>query len=203
MVRARAYGILVGYEDQNDHDTVRGDPVFKRVAGRSPAGPGLASQPTLSRFENAISVQSLKRLRDVFLDGRSEHQRVDQAPVALAVRQAPGREVDAERDLLGHLGAGVVDQRLFQGAAVKRAEVGQLADREAVPPLGDRGEDVLITPGSGQFGGRLVSHRTRLRLPAMAAVINSSCCRKRIRKVSALADSHAAISPVFPAGGAS
>jgi hypothetical protein len=68
MVRARAYGILAGYEDQNDHDTLRADPVFKLVADRSPEDDDLASQPTLSRFENAISIKSLKRLRDVFLD---------------------------------------------------------------------------------------------------------------------------------------
>jgi hypothetical protein len=68
MVRARVYGILAGYEDQNDHDTLRADPVFKLVAGRSPDGADLASQPTLSRFENAVSVKSLRRLRDVFLD---------------------------------------------------------------------------------------------------------------------------------------
>jgi len=68
MVRARVYGILAGYEDQNDHDTLRSDPVFKLVADRSPEDPDLASQPTLSRFENAISIPSLKRLRDVFLD---------------------------------------------------------------------------------------------------------------------------------------
>ena len=29
MVRQRIYGILAGYEDCNDHDTLRGDPVFK------------------------------------------------------------------------------------------------------------------------------------------------------------------------------
>jgi hypothetical protein len=68
MVRSRVYGILAGYEDQNDHDTLRHDPVFKLVAGRSPEDDDLASQPTLSRFENAISIQSFKRLRDVFLD---------------------------------------------------------------------------------------------------------------------------------------
>jgi hypothetical protein len=68
MVRARVYGILAGYEDQNDHDTLRTDPVFKLVADRSPNDNDLASQPTLSRFESAISIQSLKRLRDVFLD---------------------------------------------------------------------------------------------------------------------------------------
>jgi len=68
MVRSRVYGILAGYEDQNDHDTLRADPVFKLVADRSPEDTDLASQPTLSRFENTISIKSLKRLRDVFLD---------------------------------------------------------------------------------------------------------------------------------------
>src|SRR5215471_20169029 len=68
MVRSRVYGILAGYADQNDHGTLRADPVFRLVAGRSPEDDDLASQPTLSRFENAISIKSLKRLRDVFLD---------------------------------------------------------------------------------------------------------------------------------------
>jgi hypothetical protein len=68
MVRSRVYGILADYEDQNDHDTLRTEPVFKLIAGRSPDDPDLASQPTLSRFENAISIKSLKGLRDVFID---------------------------------------------------------------------------------------------------------------------------------------
>jgi len=68
MVRCRIYGILADYEDQNDHDTLRTDPVFKLIADRSPDGADLASQPTLSRFENAINIKSLKRLRDVFID---------------------------------------------------------------------------------------------------------------------------------------
>ena len=63
MVRSRVYGILAGYADQNDHDTLRADPVFKLVADRSPNESDLASQPTLSRFENAISIKSLKHLR--------------------------------------------------------------------------------------------------------------------------------------------
>ena len=64
----RVFGILAGYPDQNDHDTLRSDPVFKLVASRSLDEDDLASQPTLSRFENAIDVKSLLRLRDVFLD---------------------------------------------------------------------------------------------------------------------------------------
>ena len=31
MVRQRIFGILADYEDQNDHDTLRADPVFKLV----------------------------------------------------------------------------------------------------------------------------------------------------------------------------
>src|SRR5947209_4461382 len=36
MLRQRFYGILAGYEDCLDHDTLREDPVFKIVAGRLP-----------------------------------------------------------------------------------------------------------------------------------------------------------------------
>jgi hypothetical protein len=68
MVRMRIFGILAGYEDQNDHDTLRTDALFKLLADRSPDGNSLASQPTLSRFENLIDIASLKRLRDVFID---------------------------------------------------------------------------------------------------------------------------------------
>jgi hypothetical protein len=68
MVRQRIYGILADYEDQNDHDTLRSDPVFKLVADRLPEDPDLASQPTLSRFENAVSIADLWRLRDVLVD---------------------------------------------------------------------------------------------------------------------------------------
>ena len=68
MVRQRIYGILADYEDQNDHDTLRSDPVFKLIADRLPDDPDLASQPTLSRFENAVSIADLWRLRDVLVD---------------------------------------------------------------------------------------------------------------------------------------
>src|SRR5271157_1744844 len=68
MVRQRIFGILADYEDQNDHDTLRSDPIFKLIADRLPDGPDLASQPTLSRFENAVSIPDLWRLRDVLVD---------------------------------------------------------------------------------------------------------------------------------------
>ena len=68
MLRQRLYGVLAGYEDCNDHDTLRSDPVFQLVAGKTPERSDLASQPTLSRFENAIDIPALWRLHDFFLD---------------------------------------------------------------------------------------------------------------------------------------
>jgi len=68
MTRSRIYGILADYADQNDHDVLRSDPIFKIICERSIDGKDLASQPTLSRFENAISPKSFFRLQDVFLD---------------------------------------------------------------------------------------------------------------------------------------
>jgi hypothetical protein len=68
MVRQRVFGILAGYEDQNDHDTLREDGLFKIIAGRQPDEPHLASQPTLSRMENAITAGALLRLEDWFLE---------------------------------------------------------------------------------------------------------------------------------------
>jgi hypothetical protein len=67
MVRSRVYGILAGYEDQNDHDALRSDAVFKLLAGRLPDEEDLASQPTISRFENAVTPRDLLNLEAWFL----------------------------------------------------------------------------------------------------------------------------------------
>jgi hypothetical protein len=68
MTRARIYGILADYADQNDHDVLRSDPIFKLICGRSIEDDDLASQPTLSRFENAIEVKSFFRLAEALLE---------------------------------------------------------------------------------------------------------------------------------------
>ena len=50
LVRQRIFQIACGYEDQDDADTLRHDPLFKLVCGRLPdTGAPLASQPTRSR----------------------------------------------------------------------------------------------------------------------------------------------------------
>lgn len=63
ILRQRIYQIALGYEDANDADTLRRDPVLKVACGRDPVRDGdLASQPTLSRLENALSPRACYRL---------------------------------------------------------------------------------------------------------------------------------------------
>ena len=45
----------------NDHDTLRNDPIFKLIGGRLPEDQSLASQPTLSRFENLATPAVLQK----------------------------------------------------------------------------------------------------------------------------------------------
>ena len=61
--RQRIFQIALGYEDCNDADALRRDPLLKTVCDRTPDDPeGLSSQPTLSRFENAPDGVTLRRL---------------------------------------------------------------------------------------------------------------------------------------------
>jgi hypothetical protein len=63
LLRQRIYQIVAGYEDQDDTDTLRHDPLLKLVCGRLPdSDPDLASQPTFSRLENAFSARDCYRL---------------------------------------------------------------------------------------------------------------------------------------------
>jgi hypothetical protein len=60
LMRQRIDGLSCGYEDANDAARIGHDPVHKLLAGRDPVkGLDLASQPTLSRFENSVTPRSL------------------------------------------------------------------------------------------------------------------------------------------------
>jgi hypothetical protein len=69
LLMQRVAQIACGYEDADDCDLLRQDPIFKMIAGRYPElGNALSSQPTMSRFENSISRTTLYRLARVFAD---------------------------------------------------------------------------------------------------------------------------------------
>ena len=69
LVRQRVFQIACGYEDQNDADALRTDPLFKLACGRRPASePDLASQPTLSRLENAVDRHAVEQVAAALAD---------------------------------------------------------------------------------------------------------------------------------------
>ena len=63
LLRQRIYQIVAGYEDANDADRLRHDPLLQIVTDQKLGHP-LGSQPTLSRWENAPSGRDLVRLND-------------------------------------------------------------------------------------------------------------------------------------------
>lgn len=67
LLRQRLYALCAGYEDANDAQHLRHDPIFKLIAERA-LDDTLASQPTLSRLENAVTPRSLARLNLRLLD---------------------------------------------------------------------------------------------------------------------------------------
>ncbi|MGZ3415765.1 MAG: IS1380 family transposase [Isosphaeraceae bacterium] len=65
LIRQRCFGLACGYADANDAAHLKADPIHKLLVGRDPVtGPALASQPTLSRFENVVGPRDLYRLTD-------------------------------------------------------------------------------------------------------------------------------------------
>lgn len=69
LLRQRIYQIACGYADQNDATTLRTDPLLKLVCGRRPTtGADLASQPTLSRLENAVDRHAVEAVATALVD---------------------------------------------------------------------------------------------------------------------------------------
>jgi Transposase DDE domain group 1 len=69
LVRQRVFQMACGYEDQDDADFLREDPLLKLSCGSLPqSGADLASQPTLSRLENAATRRSCHRIAEALFE---------------------------------------------------------------------------------------------------------------------------------------
>jgi hypothetical protein len=65
LLAQRVFSIACGYADANDAARLAADPIHKMLLDRDPIeGSDLASQPTLSRFENAVGPKELYRLSE-------------------------------------------------------------------------------------------------------------------------------------------
>lgn len=69
LLQQRLFGIALGHPDCNDARVLADDPIHKMLAGRAPiSGASLASQSTLSRFENSVGSGELYRLVETIAD---------------------------------------------------------------------------------------------------------------------------------------
>src|SRR5438132_5526599 len=76
LLAQRIYGLACGYPDANDADRLAEDPIHKMLLGRDPvAGDPLASQPTISRFENGHGTQALYEMGRALAAGVIERHR--------------------------------------------------------------------------------------------------------------------------------
>jgi hypothetical protein len=76
LLRQRMFGIACGYPDGNDAAHLADDPIHKLLLERDPiVGERLASQPTLSRFENTARRADLYRLANALAETVIAHHR--------------------------------------------------------------------------------------------------------------------------------
>lgn len=86
QVRQRVYQIALGYEDANDANRLRHDPLLKVACDRSAHGEsGLSSQPTLCRLENAVSMREVKKGLEYLEDSWVEQLPADTDHVVLDI----------------------------------------------------------------------------------------------------------------------
>jgi len=63
LLAQRIYGLACGHPDANDADRLADDPIHKLLLGRDPVdGAPIASQPTISRFENGVGPRVLNAM---------------------------------------------------------------------------------------------------------------------------------------------
>ena len=100
LIGQRVYGIACGHPDGNDAEHLADDPIHKLLLDRDPVtGEPLASQPTISRFENAAGRNALYRMGARV--GRSCHRATSPPPGRAGGvhhdRSGPDRRPDARR----------------------------------------------------------------------------------------------------------
>ncbi|MBS1955281.1 MAG: IS1380 family transposase [Cyanobacteria bacterium SZAS-4] len=67
IIMQRLFAIGAGYEDVNDATVLRFDPMHKLAVGKLLSEADLASQPTISRFENSVNETELDFLQDLLV----------------------------------------------------------------------------------------------------------------------------------------
>lgn len=119
------WGIACGYEDQDDADTLRTDPLLKLVCGRLPNEADLASQPTLSRLENAVDAKACYRLAVALVRLYLQEREHDGIPDHI-VLDFDGTDDPAHGNQEGVAYHGYYQQHMYHPLLVFDGDTGQL-----------------------------------------------------------------------------
>ena len=123
MIQARMVAIACGHEDCDDLDTLRHDPALKIACDKRPdADIGLASQPTLSRLENAVNWRMLARMGVRMIDAFCDSYFRVPAQIVLDIDDTVDRAHGAQQLSLFSTHAG---DTCFQPILVFEAETGK------------------------------------------------------------------------------
>jgi len=127
LVRQRVFQIALGYEDQDDADTLRRDPLLKLLCGRLPETEtdDLASQPTFSRLENAPDRHACYRLAEALVEVYLRERERDGAPTRL-VLDLDGTDDPTHGEQEGAAYHGYYRQHMYHPLLVFDADTGQL-----------------------------------------------------------------------------
>jgi hypothetical protein len=126
LVRQRVFQIACGYADQDDADSLRADPLLKLVCGRLPdSGTDLASQPTLSRLENAVDRHAIEALAEALVRIYIR-QRGRQGPPAHILLDVDGTDDPAHGAQEGVAYHGYYRQHMYHPLLLFDGDTGQL-----------------------------------------------------------------------------
>ncbi|HZU13833.1 MAG TPA: IS1380 family transposase, partial [Chloroflexota bacterium] len=125
LVRQRIFQVACGYEDQNDAATLRSDPLLKLVCGRLPDDADLASQPTLSRLENAVDFKACYRLARALVQLYRQERERDGIPSRI-VLDLDGTDDPAHGKQEGVAYHGFYGQYMYHPLLIFDGDTGQL-----------------------------------------------------------------------------
>lgn len=174
LLRQRIYAIAAGYEDANDAHVLRSDPMHKLAVGRALSDRDLASQPTISRFENQVNDTELDFLQDLLV-----HLYVQQ-------HSKPPRKIVLDLDTTCDPVHGYQQLSFFNGFYGTYCYIPMFVFDENGFPLA-----VLLRPGNSDVGGDAARVLKRI-LPILRKAwpkvpiefrADAAFCRREVYKV--------------------
>jgi hypothetical protein len=163
QLRQRVFGLMLGYEDQNDAEYRRIDPVFKAACRKLPDGAHLSSQPTLSLFDNAVDDEAVTKMRDL-LEFDWVRRLGDDRQVVILDIDSSGFKAHGQQELVAF--NGYFDAHSFHPLLVYEGQTGQLVS-------------VRLRPGDASDGAdaeadlERIIRRLKLMRPDIAVVVRA------------------------------